>query len=149
MDLPHGVSTLDKAGVASTSKSWGGGAVPGFQGPLFWINPGGSLHTLFSDTLTPRFIVLLESRIPGKSLGRFNSIALGDLIDSIISDTKRQIFPNGRNQATVFCDRWQAANVLVDLPDCGTLECRPIYQLLWCRRRRFPGKLRRSIRPPI
>ena len=58
--------------------------------------------------------MLLESRIPGKSLGRFNLIALGDLIDTIIRDTKRQVFPNGRNQAKVFCERWQAANVLVD-----------------------------------
>ena len=58
--------------------------------------------------------MLLESRIPGKGLGRFNLIALGDLIDSVISHTRRQIFPNGRNQAKVFCDRWQAANVLVD-----------------------------------
>ena len=60
--------------------------------------------------------MLLESRIPGKSLGRFNLIALGDLIDSIISETRRQIFPNDRNQAKVFCDRCQAANILVDSP---------------------------------
>ena len=106
------------AQVASASGGLGVGAVPGFQSPLFWSNPECSLHTRFSDTSTPPpFIILLESRIRGKSLGRFNLIAMADLIDSIISDTKRQIFPNGRNQAKVFCDQWQAANVLVDSPE--------------------------------
>ena len=50
-------------------------------------------------------------------MGRFNLITLGDFIDSIISDTKKQIFPYGRNQAKIFCDRWQAAKVLVDSPE--------------------------------
>ena len=91
-----------------------GDNIPGYQGPLFWSNPAGTVHSRFDDNSSPPFIVLLESRVPGRSLGRFNLIALGDLIDTIIKDTKRQIFPNGRNQAKVFCERWHAANILVD-----------------------------------
>ena len=91
-----------------------GDNIPGYQGPLFWSNPEGTLHPRFDVNSSPPFIVPLESRVPGKSLDRFNLIALGDLIDSIIRDTKRQIFPNGRNQAKVFCERWQAANILID-----------------------------------
>ena len=110
----QGSSLSDKAGEASTPIGVSGGTIPGFQGPLFWSNPEGTMNTRFDDNSSAPFIVLLESRIPGKSLVRFNLIALGDLIDTIIKDTKRQIFPNGRNQAKVFCDRWQAAIVLVD-----------------------------------
>ena len=91
--------------VAPPSRGLGGGAVPSFQGPLFWGNSDSSLHTRIDNTSSPPFIVLLESRIPGKNLGRFNLIALKDFIDSLISDTKRQIFPNCRNQAKVFCEQ--------------------------------------------
>ena len=109
----------DVAGSAPLSMGLGGGAVLGLQGPLFWSGLDGSLHTGFDNTFfppPPPFIFLLESIILGKTLRRFILIALGDLIDSLISDTKRQIFPNGRNQAKVFCERWQAANILVDSP---------------------------------
>ena len=97
--LPYG--DLNKQGPSLSHKA---GVTP---------TPGGILHTRLDDNSSLPFIVVLESRIPGKSSGRFNLIALGDLIDSIIRDTKRQIFPNGRNQAKVFCARWQTANVLV------------------------------------
>ena len=118
MDLGNSVPVSGcMAGVDSVSDGLVAGTITGFQSPLFWSNPECSLHTRFNDTSTPPYIVLLESRIPGKNLGRFNLIAMGDLIDSLLGDTKRQIFPNGRNQAKVFCDRWQAANVLVDSPE--------------------------------
>ena len=111
--LDPGLTPSAAAGVAPTPSVLAGGTVSGFQGPLFWSNPEGSLNTRFDDTSSPLFIVLLESRVPVKNLGRFNLIALGDLIGSLIPVTKRQIFPNGRNQAKVFCDRWQAVNTLV------------------------------------
>ena len=73
----------------------------------------GMMHTRFNDSSSP-YIVLLESIIPGKSLAKFKLIGLDDLIDSLQNDTKRQIYPNGHIHAKVFCDWWQAANVLVD-----------------------------------
>ena len=112
--LDMGLNASAGVGVTPISSMLVGGSVPGFQGPLFWSNPEGLLNMRFDDISSPPYIVLLESRIPGKNLGRFNLIALGDLVDSLIPDTKRQIFPNGRNQAKIFCDGWRAANVLVE-----------------------------------
>ena len=103
MDLGWTASVA--AGVAPTPLGLDSGTVPGLQGPLFWSNHEGSLNTRFEEISSPPFIVLLENRIPGRNLARFNLIALGNLIDSLIPDIKRQILPNGRNQAKAFCDR--------------------------------------------
>ena len=138
--------SVDGVGVAPVPGALGSGVIPGFQGPLFWSNPECLLHTRFSETSAPPFIVLLESRIPGKGLGRFNLIALGDLIDSIISDTKRQIFPNGRNQAKVFCDGWQAANVLVDSKELREFGVQAYIPASLVQKRRLRGTYRLSIR---
>ena len=74
--MDSGLTTPAAAGVAPTPSVLAGDTAPGFQGPLSWINPEASLNTRFDDTSCPPFIVLLEFRIPGKNLGRFNLIAL-------------------------------------------------------------------------
>ena len=93
--MDSGLTTLAAAGVAPIPSVLAGGTIPGFQGPIFWNNPEGSFNTRFDDTSFPPFIVLLECRILGNNLGRFNLIALGDLFDSLIPDTKRQVSLNG------------------------------------------------------
>ena len=106
-----------------------------------------ALEALRLNERKRKMIVLLESRIPGRSLDRFNLIALGDLVDSLIPDTKRQIFPNGRNQAKIFCDGLQVANILVESSALQEFGVHAYIPASLVQKGHLPGLSRRSTRP--
>ena len=54
--MDSGLTTLVAAGVVPTPSVLAGGTFPGFQGPLFWSNPEGSLNNHFDDISFPPFI---------------------------------------------------------------------------------------------
>ena len=64
---------------------------------LFWSRKGDLSDQLFPDSAVAPFIVLMESTIPGRNVGKYDFIALADLIDEVIAG-ERVIRRNGQNQ---------------------------------------------------
>ena len=52
---------------------------------LLWSREGDLTDQLFPDSAVAPFIVLMESTIPGRNLGKYDFIALADLIDEVIA----------------------------------------------------------------
>ncbi|XP_051161344.1 uncharacterized protein LOC127291699 [Leptopilina boulardi] len=80
------------------------------QHDLEWNNS--ILPPLYSASSPPPFIVLMESTIRGKNIGKLDPICVIDLISPIIEGGK-QITRNGKNQIKIDCAKWQDANTLV------------------------------------
>lgn len=57
------------------------------------------------------FLVLMESTVQNRNLGRYDPIAVGKLIGSIIQG-KRRICSSGRNQIKIWCEERSDANTL-------------------------------------
>ena len=52
---------------------------------LSWSREGDLSDQLFPDSAVAPFIVLMESTIPGRNVGKYDFIALADLIDEAIA----------------------------------------------------------------
>ena len=85
-------------------------------GSLFWRNLDNTAHFRFDELSSAPFIVILESKITGKNLWKFNIIGFGDLINSVITGSNKKIYSSGYNKVEVFCDKWHMPITLVDLP---------------------------------
>ena len=79
---------------------------------LFWSREGDLSDQLFPETAVAPFIVLMESTIPGRNLGKYDFIAIADLIDEVI-DGERVIRRNGQNQCKIICEAREEANTLI------------------------------------
>ena len=51
---------------------------------LFWPREGDPFDQLFSESAIAPFIVLMESAISGRNLGKYDFIAIEDLIDEVM-----------------------------------------------------------------
>ena len=79
---------------------------------LFWSREGDLSDQLFPESALAPFIVLMESTIPGRNLGKYDFIAIADLIDEVI-DGERVIRRNGQNQCKIICEAREDANTLI------------------------------------
>ena len=61
---------------------------------LFWSRDGDLSDQLFPESAAAPFIVLMESTMPVRNLGKYDFIVIADLIDEVI-DGERVIRRNG------------------------------------------------------
>lgn len=66
-----------------------------------------------NEASLPPFLVLMESTVQDKSLGKYDPLALSGIVDSVI-DSPTRIFRSGKNQIKIYCNVWTEANKLVD-----------------------------------
>ena len=79
---------------------------------LLWSREGDLTDQLFPESAVAPFIVLMESTIPGRNLGKYDFIAFADLIDEVFG-WDRVIQRNGLNQCKIICDAREDANSLI------------------------------------
>ncbi|XP_043463622.1 uncharacterized protein LOC122499372 [Leptopilina heterotoma] len=60
------------------------------------------------------FVVLVESTLPGKNIGKMDPFAVSDIIAPIVPIESRKIYRSGSNQLKIFCTEYTDANRLVE-----------------------------------
>lgn len=101
---------------------------------LEWYNK--SVSSLYSASSPSPYIVLIESSIRGRNIGKLDPICVIDMLTPIIQG-KKLITRNGKNQIKVNCDFWQSANDLVQSRDFATAGYRAFIPDSFLRKKGF------------
>ncbi|XP_051168509.1 uncharacterized protein LOC127286194 [Leptopilina boulardi] len=101
---------------------------------LEWYNE--SVPSLYTSNSPAPFVVLVESTIRGRNIGKLDPICVIDLLTPLIHG-KKLITRNGQNQVKVVCDFWQSANDLAQSRDLVTAGYRAIIPDSFLRKKGF------------
>lgn len=80
-----------------------------------WNNPSTPPSPTFDEKAPPPYIVLMECQINSLNIGKFNPIAIADLVQTIIGG-KRLIQRSSINRVKITCESNEVANRLIDSP---------------------------------
>lgn len=81
---------------------------------LEWVNPNSTTH--YNLNSSPPFVVLIESTLRGRNLGKLDPVSVIDFLSRFIRGPK-QINRSGINQIKVTCEIWSDANILANSKD--------------------------------
>ena len=79
---------------------------------LLWIRDRCSEPILYPASAEGPFIVLMESTVPGRNMGKYDPLTIADQIDEVIR-SERTIHRNGLNQIKIVCSGRDDANLLI------------------------------------
>ena len=79
---------------------------------LLWIRNRSSGPVVYRDSADSPFIVLMESTVPGRNLGRYDPLTIVDQIDEVIQG-ELTILWNEFNQIKIICSGRADANLLM------------------------------------
>ena len=79
---------------------------------LLWVRDSSSEPIVYPDLADGPFIVLMESTVPGRNLGKYDPLTIADQIDEVIQGG-RTIHRNGLNQIKIVCSERADANLLI------------------------------------
>ena len=79
---------------------------------LLWIRDRSSEPILYPASAEGPFIVLMESTVPGRNLGKYDPLTIADQIDEFVR-AERTIHRNGLNQIKIVCSGRVDANLLI------------------------------------
>ena len=81
---------------------------------VLWIRDRSSVPIVYPVSADGPSIVLMESTVPGRNLGRYDPLTIDDQIDEVIQG-ERTIHRNGLNQIKIVCSGRADANQLISL----------------------------------
>ena len=87
---------------------------------LLWVRDCSSEPIVYPDLTDGPFIVLMESTVSGRNLGRYDPLTIADQIDEVIQ-AGRTIHRNGLNQIKIVCSSRADANLLITSHDLRIL----------------------------
>ena len=113
---------------------------------LLWIHVRSSEPILYAASADAPFIVLVESTIPGRNLGKYDPLTIANQIDEVVQG-ERTIHRNELNQIKIVCSGRADANLLISSHELRMAGYKAFLPISMIRARRRP--LRISILIPV